>query len=75
LLLTCNNGRTTLGLPSGVAPTSFFAAQFALPHAASACVNARLALFAVRRMGGHGLADAGGAHALFTGLAKGSGDR
>jgi len=44
------------------------ALQFALPHAMSACANARLALFAARRMGAHGLADARAAHALFTGF-------
>lgn len=38
----------------------------ALPHALPECVNARIALFAIRRMGAHGLADARAAHALFT---------
>ena len=38
----------------------------ALPHALPACPNARVALFAIRRMGAHGLADARAAHALFT---------
>lgn len=38
----------------------------ALPHALPGCANARVALFAMRRMGGHGLADARAAHALFT---------
>jgi len=38
----------------------------ALPHALPACPNARVALFAVRRMGAHGLADARAAHAMFT---------
>lgn len=37
-----------------------------LPHALPDCPNARLALFAIRRMGAHGLADARAAHALFT---------
>ena len=35
-----------------------FAAKAALPHAMPPCPNARLALFAMRRMGAHGLADA-----------------
>lgn len=38
----------------------------ALPHPLPACANARIALFAIRRMGAHGLADARAAHALFT---------
>lgn len=38
----------------------------ALPHTLPACPNARVALFAFRRMGAHGLADARAAHALFT---------
>lgn len=37
-----------------------------LPHALPACANARLALFALRRIGANGLADAGAAHAMFT---------
>lgn len=37
-----------------------------LPHALPTCPNARIALFAIRRMGAHGLADARAAHALFT---------
>ncbi|MBI0474731.1 hypothetical protein D9601_05065 [Sphingomonas sp. MA1305] len=37
-----------------------------LPHTLPACPNARLALFAIRRMGAHGLADARAAHALFS---------
>ncbi|MFS0770783.1 DUF6628 family protein [Sphingomonas sp. 1P08PE] len=37
-----------------------------LPHALPACPNARIALFAIRRMGAHGLADARAAHAMFT---------
>lgn len=37
-----------------------------LPHRLPDCPNARIALFAVRRMGAHGLADARAAHALFT---------
>lgn len=38
----------------------------ALPYALPACSNARTALFAVRRMGAHGLADARAAHAMMT---------
>lgn len=38
----------------------------ALPYALPTCPNARLALFAMRRMGAHGLADARAAHALVT---------
>lgn len=41
-----------------------------LPHLQPACPNARLALFAMRRMGAHGLADARAAHALFTGFGQ-----
>ncbi|GGB35729.1 hypothetical protein GCM10011380_26400 [Sphingomonas metalli] len=37
-----------------------------LPHALPTCPNARLVLFAMRRMGAHGLADARAAHAIFT---------
>lgn len=43
----------------------------ALPYALPACPNARLALYAIRRMGAHGLADARAAHALFTGFGRG----
>jgi hypothetical protein len=38
----------------------------ALPHILPACPNARIALFALRRMGAHGLHDARASHALFT---------
>ncbi|MHC9417705.1 DUF6628 family protein [Sphingomonas citri] len=38
----------------------------ALPYALPECGNARVVLFAMRRMGAHGLADARAAHALFT---------
>lgn len=38
----------------------------ALPHALPSCPNARVALFVMRRMGAHGLADARAAHAMFT---------
>ena len=41
-------------------------AHHVLPHSLPLCANARLALFAVRRMGAHGLADARAAHALLT---------
>jgi hypothetical protein len=42
-----------------------------LPHALPACANARLALFALRRIGANGLADAGAAHAMFTAFGEG----
>ncbi len=38
----------------------------ALPHTLPACPNARIALFALRRMGAHGLHDARASHAMFT---------
>lgn len=38
----------------------------ALPHQLPNCSNARIALFAMRRIGGHGLADARAAHAMLT---------
>ncbi len=38
----------------------------ALPHALPECANARVALFAMRRMGAHGLSDARAAHGFFT---------
>jgi len=40
----------------------------ALPHATPLCANARLALFAIRRMGAHGLADAPVASAFVAGF-------
>ncbi|MEG3122744.1 DUF6628 family protein [Sphingomonas sp. GB1N7] len=43
----------------------------ALPHAMPPCPNARLALFAVRRMGAHGLSDAHVAHAFVNGFGEG----
>lgn len=43
----------------------------ALPYALPACPNTRVALFAIRRMGGHGLADARAAHALFSTFGEG----
>lgn len=42
-----------------------------LPHALPECPNARIALFAMRRMGAHGLTDARAAHALFTAFGQG----
>ena len=36
------------------------------PHALPAGAGARIALFAIRRMGAHGLADARAAHVIFT---------
>lgn len=41
-----------------------------LPHAMPACPAARLALFAIRRMGAHGLSDAHAAHAMLTGFGE-----
>jgi hypothetical protein len=38
----------------------------ALPHTLPPCANARIVLFAVRRMGAFGLSDARAAHMLFT---------
>jgi hypothetical protein len=38
----------------------------ALPHALPTCGNARIALFAMRRMGAHGLGDARASHTMFT---------
>lgn len=43
----------------------------ALPHSLPMCPNGRVALFAMRRIGGHGLADARAAHALFTSFGEG----
>jgi hypothetical protein len=43
----------------------------ALPHAMPRCANARLALFAVRRMGANGLSDAHVAHAFVTAFGEG----
>lgn len=37
-----------------------------LPYPLPSCPNARVLLFAIRRMGAHGLADARAAHAMFT---------
>lgn len=38
----------------------------ALPYPLPPCPNARILLFAIRRMGAYGLADARAAHAIFT---------
>lgn len=43
----------------------------ALSHALPACANARIALFAMRRMGAQGLADARAAHTMFTAFGEG----
>lgn len=43
----------------------------ALPHALPDCPNGRIALFALRRIGSHGLADARAAHAMFTAFGEG----
>ena len=42
-----------------------------LPHALPASDGHRLALFAIRRMGAHGLGDASAAHAMVTGFGQG----
>ena len=42
----------------------------ALPHSLPPCRNARVALFAIRRMGAHGLADAHVAHAFVNGFGE-----
>lgn len=43
----------------------------ALPHALPACPNARVALFAMRRMGAHGLADARATQAMLVAFGEG----
>lgn len=43
----------------------------ALPHTLPSCSNARIALFAIRRIGACGLTDARAAHALFTAFGEG----
>lgn len=48
------------------APAPASATLSALPYEVPECANARVALFAMRRMGANGLADARAAHALFT---------
>lgn len=47
------------------------AATLCLFRALPACANARIALFAMRRMGAHGLADARAAHTLITAFGAG----
>lgn len=42
-----------------------------LPHSLPHCPNARIALYAMRRMGAHGLSDARAAHSLFTSFGEG----
>ena len=42
-----------------------------LPHSLPACANARIILFAMRRMGANGLADARAAHVMFTAFGQG----
>lgn len=42
-----------------------------LPHMLPACPNARIALFAMRRMGANGLSDARAAHVMFTAFGQG----
>ena len=42
-----------------------------LPHSVPACPNTRLALFAIRRIGAHGLSDAHAAHAMVNGFGEG----
>lgn len=51
--------------------TDTHTAAAVLPHLQPECPNARLALFAMRRMGAHGLADAHASHALFTAFGEG----
>ncbi len=46
--------------------TALASATTLLPHALPDCENARIALFAMRRMGAQGLADARAAHTMFT---------
>lgn len=60
-------GRITA--PLSDAPLS--ATLAALPHPLPDCPNARIALFAMRRMGANGLADARAGHALFTAFGEG----
>lgn len=53
------------------APTEPSATFAALPHSLPHCPNARIALFAMRRMGAHGLADARAAQALLAAFGQG----
>ena len=79
LLLTCNNEAATLATKPKESPImtpspSHYPAPAPiqlLPHALPACPNTRLALFAIRRMGAHGLADAHAAHAMLGGFGEG----
>ena len=57
--------------PVDAASTRLASATAFLPHPLPPCENARIALFAMRRMGAHGLADARAAHALFTAFGQG----
>ena len=50
--------------------TSTAARLHPLPHSLPECAHARLALFAMRRMGAHGLADARAAEAMLTAFGK-----
>jgi len=43
----------------------------ALPHTAPPCENARVALFAIRRLGAHDLSDASAAHEFVIAFGKG----
>ena len=54
-----------------IAPTPAANTMSALPHALPGCRDARLALFALRRMGAHGLADAHAANAFVGGFGEG----
>ena len=51
--------------------TQSLTAASVLPHALPPCPNARVVLFAMRRMGANGLADARAAHSLFTAFGQG----
>lgn len=42
-----------------------------VPHPLPSCLNARLVLFAIRRMGAHGLDDARAAHSVFSAFGEG----
>jgi hypothetical protein len=60
-------------MPSSM-PTSMSALAIAttlLPHPLPPCENARIALFAMRRMGAYGLADARAAHTMFIAFGEG----
>ncbi|HXH15429.1 MAG TPA: DUF6628 family protein [Sphingomonas sp.] len=56
----------TSPISSSTGQSNLASATSLLPHALPACENARIALFAMRRMGAHGLADARAAHTMFT---------